>query len=435
MPNRRLRFRATDAAKMPAQTISEKILSRKSGRIARAGDIVVCEVDCVLGTDASTPMAIDYFEQMGGERFAAPERVLFALDHYAPPSSPKTIAFHDTVRAFAQQHGATLAEMGEGISHQIAVETGRALPGDLVVGADSHTVMCGALDAFATGIGSSDLAAALMTGKVWLRVPESIKVILEGELPVGVSAKDVALSLLSTIGGDGAAYRAIEFHGTGCGTLTIDDRLVLSNMSVECGAKVGMFAADDRAHAFLKARAKRSYEAVDPDSDASYMDEVTIDLGSLVPVVAQPHDPANVASLGDVLDTLVHMVFLGTCTGGRVRDFHEALEVLEAGGGVAAGVQLVVTPASSMVLYELERDGTMKKLAAMGAVITPPGCGPCCGTSEPIPTDGMTVVSTANRNFKARMGNTGASIFLASPALCAAAAVHGRLVDPRAMGR
>ena len=420
---------------MPAQTISEKILSRKSGRTARPGDIVVCDVDCVLGTDASTPMAIDYFEQMGGERFAAPERVLFALDHYAPPSSTKTMAFHDTVRAFAQQHGATLAEMGEGISHQIAVETGRVLPGDLVVGADSHTVMCGALDAFATGIGSSDLAAALMTGKVWLRVPESIKVILEGELPAAVSAKDVALSLLSTIGGDGAAYRAIEFHGTGCGTLTIDDRLVLSNMSVECGAKVGMFSADDRTHTFLKARAKRSYEVVDPDSDATYADEVTIDLGSLVPVVAQPHDPANVASLDDVRDTPVHMVFLGTCTGGRARDFHEALRVLEAGGGVAPHVKLVVTPASSAVLHELERDGTMEKLAGMGAVITPPGCGPCCGTSEPIPTDGMIVVSTANRNFKARMGNAGVSIFLASPASCAAAAVHGRIVDPRAVGR
>ena len=215
----------------------------------------------------------------------------------------------------------------------------------------------------------------------------------------------------------------------------MDDRLVLSNMSVECGAKVGMFAADDRTHAFLQARARRSYGAVDPDSDATYVDEVTIDLGSLAPVVAQPHDPANVASLDDVLGTPVHMVFLGTCTGGRVRDFHEALEVLEAGGGMAAGVQLVVTPASSAVLRELERDGTMEKLADMGAVITPPGCGPCCGTSEPIPTDGMTVVSTANRNFKARMGNAGTAIFLASPASCAAAAVHGRIVDPRAMRR
>ncbi len=420
---------------MSGRTISEKILARKAGQAVRAGDVVVCEVDCVLGTDASTPMAIDYFEQMRGERVVHPERVLLALDHYAPPSSAKTEGFHDIVRAFARRHGATLAEMGEGISHQVAVETGRALPGDLVVGADSHTVMCGALNAFATGIGSSDLAAAMLTGQVWLRVPESIKVVLNGDLPVGVAAKDIALALLAEIGGDGAVYRAIEFHGSGSAALTIDDRLVLSNMSVESGAKAGLFMVDEKTRVFLTGRASRPYEPVDADPNATYVREVVVDLSTLTPRVALPHEPDNVTSIDRAVGTPVQMVFLGTCTGGRVCDFHEALRVLEAGGGVAPSVQLVVSPASNEVLDELERDGTVARLAAMGAVITPPGCGPCCGTSAPIPSDGMNVVSTANRNFKARMGNASVSIFLASPATCAAAAVHGRIVDPRDVSR
>ena len=400
---------------MPPQTLSEKILSDKARRTVRAGDITVCEADLILGTDASTPMAIEYFEQMGGTRVAFPERVLFALDHYAPPLTDRTAAFHDVVRTFAARHGCTLADVGAGISHQIAAESGRVTPGDLVVGADSHAVMCGALGAFATGIGSSDLAAALLTGNVWLRVPETLKVVLTGALPAGVTAKDLALALLGILGGDGAVYQALEFHGPGCAALAIDDRLVLSNMAVESGAKAAIFPSG----------------TVLSDSDATYAAEVVLDLSTLTPAVALPHEPDNVMSIEDVAPTPVHMVFLGTCTGGRTGDFHDALKVLESGGGVAPGVQLVVTPASRQVAEELERDGTMEKFAKMGAVITTPGCGPCCGTSAPIPEDGMNVVSTANRNFKARMGNATASIFLASPATCAAAAAHGRIVDPR----
>jgi 3-isopropylmalate/(R)-2-methylmalate dehydratase large subunit len=402
---------------MPSQTISEKILSDKARRTVRAGDVAVCEVDCILGTDASTPMAIEYFEQMGGTRVAHPERVLLALDHYAPPLTEKTAAFHDAVRTFAAEHGCAVADVGAGISHQIAVESGRVAPGDLVVGADSHAVMCGALGAFATGIGSSDLAAALLTGKVWLRVPETLKVVLTGGLPAGVTAKDIALALLGVLGGDGAVYQALEFHGPGSAALAIDDRLVLSNMAVESGAKAAIFPSD----------------TVMPDADATYAADVVIDLSTLTPAVALPHEPDNVTPITDAPPTPVHMVFLGTCTGGRACDFHEALHVLEAGGGVSPGVRLVVTPASRQVLEELDRDGTLAAFAKMGAIITTPGCGPCCGTSAPIPEDGMNVVSTANRNFKARMGNAAASIYLASPATCAAAAVHGRIVDPRAV--
>lgn len=397
------------------KTASERILSAKSGRDARAGDVVVCEPDLVLGTDASAPMAIDYFERMGGERVRNPSRVLFALDHYAPPSTAKTAAFHDRVRRFAAHTGIELCEVGAGISHQIAVERRLARPGDLVIGADSHTVTIGAIGAFATGVGSSDIAAAMFTGKVWLRVPQTIQVTVTGERPPHVAAKDVALTLVAELGPEGANYHALEFHGEALGALSLDERLVIANLAVEAGAKAAIFPD----------------ESVDAGAGARHTRRMEIDLTRARPVVALPHAPDNVVPLERAAGTPIQMVFLGTCTGGRASDFRTALEVLERGGGrIAPGVQLVVTPASREVQLELLADGTLAKLTAMGAVITTPGCGACCGTSGMIPGDGMNVLSTANRNFKARMGNATASIYLASPEACAAAALSGRIPDP-----
>lgn len=397
------------------RTASEQILSAKSGRAARAGDIVVCEPDLVLGTDASAPMAIDYFEQMGGEQVHKPSRVLFALDHYAPPSTAKTAAFHDRVRQFAARTGVELCDVGVGISHQIAVERGRARAGDLVIGADSHTVTIGGVGAFATGVGSSDIAAAMLTGKVWLRVPETIEVVVTGGRPPHVMAKDVALSLVAELGAEGANYQALEFHGESLRTLTLDERLVIANLAVEAGAKAAIFP--DLAFA--------------PESGTRYARSIEIDLSRAGPVVALPHAPERVVPLEHAAGTPIQMVFLGTCTGGRASDFHAALAVLERGGGrLANGLQLVVTPASRDVQLELLDDGTLAKLAAMGAVLTTPGCGACCGTSGMIPGDGMNVLSTANRNFRARMGNATASIYLASPEVCAAAALTGRIPHP-----
>jgi 3-isopropylmalate/(R)-2-methylmalate dehydratase large subunit len=396
------------------RTASERILSAKAGHAVRAGDIVVCEPDLVLGTDASAPMAIDYFERMGGEQVHNPSRVLFALDHYAPPSTARTAAFHDRVRQFAARTGVELCEVGAGISHQIAVERGRASAGDLVIGADSHTVTIGAVGAFATGVGSSDIAAAMLTGKVWLRVPETIEVLVTGERPPRVMAKDVALSLVAELGAEGANYRALEFHGEALGALTLDERLVIANLAVEAGAKAAIFPDP----------------AFEPESAARYERSMEIDLSRAGPVVALPHSPEHVVPLERAAGTPIQMVFLGTCTGGRASDFHAALAVLERGGGrLAMGVQLVVTPASRDVQMELLGDGTLAKLAAMGAVLTTPGCGACCGTSGMIPGDGMNVLSTANRNFRARMGNARASIYLASPEVCAAAALTGRIPD------
>jgi 3-isopropylmalate/(R)-2-methylmalate dehydratase large subunit len=414
------------------KTISEKILSAKSGTDARAGDIVICRIDWMLGTDAASPMAIDYFHRMGGETLFDPARVLFAMDHYSPPSTAKTAGFHSLMRTFARRHGAELHEVGDGISHQILTEQGDALPGDLVIGADSHTVTCGALNLFATGVGSSDLAAAMITGQTWLRVPETIKVVLTGTRPRGVSAKDVALTLLAEAGPDGASYQALEFHGPALASFTLEDRLVFSNLAVEMDAKASIFPVDDETRAYLARRAKRPLAPVTADAGARYAREIVLDVSSVSPRVALPHSPENVVPIEQAAGTPIHMVFIGTCTGGRVPDFHDVLKVLEAGGGrIAPGLQLVVTSASREVQLRLLDDGTLRKLAAMGAIVTTPGCGACCGTSGAIPADGMNVLSTANRNFKARMGNRTASIYLASPAACAAAALTGRITDPR----
>jgi 3-isopropylmalate/(R)-2-methylmalate dehydratase large subunit len=414
------------------KTISEKILAAKSGRDACAGDIVVCDVDRILGTDASGPMAIDYFDKMGGTRVPEPAHVVFALDHYSPPSTATTRAFHDEVRSFGARHGIRVLDVGEGISHQVVVERGEVLPGELVIGADSHTVTCGALNLFATGVGSSDLAAAMITGQIWLRVPESIKVLLVGRLKRGVAAKDAALALVAALGAEGGNYQTLEFHGGGIEELSMDERMVFTNLAVETGAKAAIFPADGVMVAYVGERTSQLLHGVAADPDARYSRELTIDLSTMSPRVALPHAPDNVVAVDAAVGTPIQMVFLGTCTGGRVSDFHEALRVLEQGGGrVAAGVHLVVTPASRDIERHLVADGTLRKLEEMGATITTPGCGACCGTSGVVPGDGMAVLSTANRNFKARMGNATAEIYLASPAACAAAALTGRITDPR----
>jgi len=400
---------------MAGRTVSEKVLSSRGGRPVRAGDIVICEPDLVLGTDGSTPMALDYFAAMGGKAVRRPERVLLARDHYAPPNSPATRGFHQRMESFAAETGVELLPVGGGISFQVALETGRVRPGDLVVGADSHTVMCGAVGAFATGIGSADLAGALLSGQVWLRVPDTVRVILDGTLPTGVGAKDLALALIGRVGTDGAAYSALEFHGSAAEALPVEERMVLSNMSVEMGAKAGIFPAGETAS----------------DVDASFVREVVLDASALEPTVALPHDPANAVPVGDAVGSNIDFIFLGTCTGGRAHDFREALRVFDAGGGVAEGVTVVVTPPSPGVVTALEADGTLEGLRRHGAIITETGCGPCCGTADPVPPANARVISTANRNFQARMGQPTASIWLASPATCAAAATAGRIVDPR----
>jgi 3-isopropylmalate/(R)-2-methylmalate dehydratase large subunit len=321
-------------------------------------------------------------------------------------------------------------------------------PGQLVVGADSHTVTCGALNLFAVGVGSSDLAAAMLTGQIWLRVPETIRVTLSGRPAAGVAAKDVALAVLAEVGTDGADYQAIEWMGDGLASFSIDDRLVLSNLAVEMGAKAAIGPFDSVLSAWTRARRgagvpadqTRIDGAVHPpvdgtavraDPDARYVRQVAIDLAGLSALASAPDNPGNVLAVKQVVGVPVQMVFIGTCTGGRASDFREVLRVLTlAGGRLAPGVQLVLTPASADVERALVADGTRQRLAAIGGEWTTAGCGACCGTSGVIPVAGTTVLSTANRNFKARMGEPTASIYLASPATCAASAAAGKIVVP-----
>lgn len=419
---------------MPGKTISEKILSRASHRDVRAGALVICDVDVAMGTDGSVPMALDCFEQMAGRGVWDRTRLVFVFDHYVSDPAASTYSLQARAREFAGRHGLTLYDCGEGVCHQLMVESGRTLPGRLVLGADSHSVTGGALNAFATGIGSSDLAATMISGRIWLRVPETVRVTMSGTTAPGVYAKDIALALAARLGADGAAYQAIEFDGSGATRLDIEERLVLSNMSVEMGAKAGIFRADAKTANYLASRTDEALTPVEADADAVYARQIRVDLAELEPSVALPHQVDNVVGVERAVGTPVDMVFVGTCTGGRVCDIHQAASILVAAGRIAAGVHLVVAPASRDVAARLQADGTLDRLGAMGATIIAPGCGPCCGTAPPIPACGANVISTANRNFKARMGSATASIYLASPATCAASAVTGRITDPREFG-
>ncbi len=318
---------------MTGKTISEKILSAKS----RTGMRVPATSWSVRSTGFSAPMrqgpmSIAYFDQMGGRSVRHPERVAFALDHYSPPSTPRTQAFHDEVRAFGARYGVHVYDEGEGISHQIVVERGEVLPGELVIGADSHTVTCGALGLFATGVGSSDLAAAMITGQTWLRVPETIQVVLSGALQPGVFAKDIALEMVRVLGAEGANYRTLELSGSTLVGLSVEERLVLSNLAVESGAKAAIVPADDATRDYLAVRTRAEWHPVASDADARFEREIGIDVSALSPQIALPHAPDHVVGIAAAVGTPIHMVFLGTCTGGRVSDFHEALAVLERGG-------------------------------------------------------------------------------------------------------
>ncbi|REE89294.1 3-isopropylmalate dehydratase large subunit [Cupriavidus plantarum] len=426
---------ASKAATARAQTLAEKLLSRAAGRTVYAGDLAICAPDAAMGTDGSIPMALDYFRDMQPDgTLPAParaERLVFALDHYGPVSGERAMALQQRARDYAQAHGICTFEVGEGIGHQLMLERGRVLPGQLAVGADSHAVSYGALNAFGSGIGSSDFAGILQCGQLWLKVPGSVRIVLTGKLPPYASAKDLALTMARRLGAGGANYLALEFAGPGVAALDMDDRIVLANMSVEMGAKAGLFPYDTCTGAWLATRTDAPFDPAEADADAVYVQTLTFDLDAIAPQVALPHRVDNVVDIDAAGHTAIDMVYLGTCTGGRTKDYREALDVLRQGGGVAPGVRLIVTPASAAIQAELEDSGMLAEFYALGAELQPPGCGSCCGTCGSVPADGERVLSTANRNFKGRMGNRQAQIFLASPRACATAAVTGRLTDPR----
>jgi len=380
--------------------------------------------------DTTGPLAVRQFQAAGFNHPANSLKVAFFLDHAAPSPSHELSNDHMLLRNFAQKTGSLLYDVGQGVCHQIVAES-LAKPGDIIVGADSHTVTAGGLGAFASGMGSTDIAVALGLGKTWLRVPESIRVALSGRSPKGVYAKDLILHLIGQIGADGATYKALEFGGDAISTMSISERLTISNMAVEAGAKVGLFPADEVTKDYLSAQERRTdYQPLFPDDSAIYEQTINISLAELEPTVAKPHAVDNIALARELKGTKVHQVFIGTCTNGRLEDLAVASRILK-GKKIHPETRLVIAPASRGVLLAAIKAGYVQTLLEAGAIILPPGCGPCLGMHQGVLGAGENCLSTANRNFRGRMGNPEAFIYLGSPATAAATALNGEITDPR----
>jgi len=414
-----------------AQTIAEKILTAHAGREVSAGEIVVAAVDFTMGQDGTSMMIIDELERLGAEKVFDRERFAMVLDHSAPSPAAGTSRIHQKMRRAAEKYGSLLYDIGEGVCHQLLPERGHVLPGDLIVGADSHTCTYGALNAAATGLGSTDLAAAAYTGKLWFKVPESMRLVCRGKLAKGVYSKDLVLHLVGDIGADGATYRSIEFVGETIAALSMDARFTVCNMAVEMGAKFGIMEADETTLAWLNGRSPRAARPTAADQGARYIETREYDFSGLGPQIARPHAVDNVAPVEEVAGTPVQQGVIGTCTNGRVEDFEAAAQVL-GGRRIDRHTRLICVPSSKAVLIELIERGIHRVLLDAGAVFVTPGCGPCVGTHAGIPGDYENVVSTANRNFTGRMGNPeGVNIYLASPATVAASVIEGCIADPR----
>lgn len=422
---------------MTGLTLAEKILAAHSGEEAvRPGQIVVCDVDLAIAQDGTGPLAIQQIRALRGGAHNGPlqaPRVVFFIDHAAPSPRAELSDAHAVIRTFCAESGATVSDIEMGVCHQRVAEA-YARPGDLVIGADSHTCTAGGLGAFGTGMGSTDVAVGMATGKTWLRVPETVRIDVSGTLPGRVTAKDLMLALIGTIGADGATYRALEFGGDGVGRLPVHGRLTLANMAVEAGAKAGLVASDEATRAYLEERGRvGDWRGVAPDTDAVYERRIAVDAGDVVPVVAAPHTVDNGMTAAEAAGTRVDQVLIGTCTNGRLEDLRAAAELLR-GRRRAGHTRLIVTPASRDVYRAAVAEGLVEVFLDAGGVVTNPGCGACVGVHEGILGTGEVCVSTANRNFKGRMGNPSGAIYLASPYTAAAAAVAGEIIDPRELG-
>jgi 3-isopropylmalate/(R)-2-methylmalate dehydratase large subunit len=411
------------------KTIAEKILSQKSGTDARAGDIVIAGVDLVFVQDTTGPLTIRQFQE-SGLPVANPGRTVLFFDHAAPSPGSALSNDHIFLRQFAEKSGVNLSDVGEGVCHQRVAEN-LAKPGDVIVGADSHTVMAGGLGAFATGMGSSDIAAAMGLGKTWFRVPETFKIQTTGKFGRGVYSKDLILHLIGLIGADGATYKSLEFGGRAVDEMSLPQRLTIANMAVEAGAKVGIFASDKNTRDYLVKQGRgQDFQPISADSDAVYERVIEIDLDKLEPTVAKPHTVDNTTTARDLKGTKIQEVFIGTCTNGRMEDLTLAASILK-GKKRHPGTRLIVGPASKSILLEAIKNGVLTTLIEAGAIILPPGCGACLGLHQGVLGNGEACLSTANRNFKGRMGNPDSFIYLASVATAAASALKGEITDPR----
>lgn len=412
-------------------TMTEKILARHAGvDSVTPGDLIMCRVDLVLGNDITAPPAIVEFDKIGRPVFDK-EKIVLVPDHFAPNKDIRSAQMAKTMKEFARTHQIKhYFEVGRmGIEHVLLPEKGLTAPGEVIIGADSHTCTYGAVGAFATGVGSTDMGAAMATGKTWFKVPSAVKVELTGKLPKYVTGKDVILTLIGRIGVEGARYQSLEFAGTGVASLSMTDRLTICNMAIEAGGKNGIFPVDDITKAYLQGRVDRTYEAVAADSDAVYERVVTIDLSALTPVVAFPHLPENVRKVSEAGDVAIDQVVIGSCTNGRLEDLAQAAEIL-AGRQVHERVRVIVIPGSQQVYVDAMEKGYIKTFIEAGAVVSTPTCGPCLGGHMGILAAGERAVSTTNRNFRGRMGHIDSEVYLSGPYVAAASAVCGRIAGP-----
>lgn len=418
------------------KTFAEKILARKAGLTAVVpGQIVTVKPEHLLTHDNTAAIIGKIGTDLDNHGIVDPDLSVIVIDHVVPAADEKTATNHKKIREFVKKFGIkNFFDAGEGICHQVVIEKGFAVPGTIVVGSDSHTCSHGALGVFSTGIDRTEAAALMLTGETWLKVPQSIKIILKGKFQPGVMAKDLILKIIGDIKADGANYCSVEFHGD-IHNLTVDDRITIANMGIEMGAKVAVFPIDETAEQYLESVGVKqgTYEKIWADDDAKYIQELSYDLAKLEPAVAKPHLVDNCASVSAVEGIEIHQCLLGTCTNGRLSDLAVAANILK-GKKIAPNVRLLVLPASRSIFSQAMKNGYLQMLVDAGAMVLPTGCGPCLGAHQGILAPGERCLSTSNRNFKGRMGCKDAEIYLASPATVAASALYGKITDPRKVG-
>ncbi|MDP8260150.1 MAG: 3-isopropylmalate dehydratase large subunit [Candidatus Gygaella obscura] len=413
-----------------ASTIVEKILSSHCKKKVKAGDFAICDVDFCFGQDGTSNIIIDRIKELGLNKLKNSSKFAMVIDHSAPSPNMEVSAVHKRMRGFAKKFNSKFFDISAGVCHQVIPESGYCLPGNLVLGADSHTCTYGALGVFSSGVGSTDLAITLATGKNWFKVPETIKITLMGKLKKGVFAKDVILFLITKLGINAATYKAIEFYGSIINNLDMAGRFTISNMAVEMGAKAGIIPVDRITLAWMKKHFNKKIKPVYADKGADYEKEYRFNLSSLNPIVAKPHSPGNGVCVTKLKNIKIDQGFIGTCTNGRLEDLAIAARILK-GKKVTPGIKLIIAAASRRIYLEALKKGYIEIFIKSGASVINPGCGPCVGTHAGIPADKEIVISTANRNFKGRMGNPKANIYLASPATVAVSCLKGKITDPR----
>ena len=416
---------------MTGATIAEKILAAHSGKDkVSPGEFLSIRVDLVMANDITAPIAITEFERIGVAKVFDPERVVLVADHFVPNKDIPSAEQAKLMREFAREQGVVYFEVGSGgIEHVLLPEKGLVLPGDVIVGADSHTCTYGALGAFATGMGSTDIACAMATGEVWMKVPPTIKLVYHGRARQWVSGKDLILYTIGDIGVDGARYAAMEFCGEAIDSLSMDSRFTVANMAIEAGAKVGIFRVDNKTRAYINDRASRSYKFYEPDKDAHYEKVIEYDVSHIEPQVAFPHSPSNTKPLSEVGEVRIDQAVIGSCTNGRIEDLQIAAEVLKW-RKVHPEVRLIVIPGTQEVYLEAMRRGLIEIFIRAGAAVSTPTCGPCLGGYMGVLAAGEKCISTTNRNFLGRMGSPDSEVYLSNPAVAAASAILGRIGGP-----